>query len=51
MKLDLSSPNNSDVIEMPQIGINNIIFMDLDYTTDCVFWADIEKDEVFSQKL
>lgn len=25
--------------------------MDLDFTTDCVFWADKEKDEVFVEKL
>ena len=45
--MDLSSPDSSDVIEIPLIGINNVIAMDLDFTTDSVFWADIEKDKVF----
>ena len=46
IKLDLSTPNVSTMSELPLLGINNVIAMDLDYTTDCVFWADIDKDEV-----
>ena len=43
MKLDLSDPD-AKLEELPLIGISNVIAMDLDYETDCVFWADIEKD-------
>ena len=37
--------------ELPLIGISNVFAMDLDYETDCVFWADIEKDIIMKQCL
>ena len=49
--MDLSSPDSSDMIELLLVGINNVMAMDQDYTTDFVLWADIDKDEVFLQKL
>ena len=37
--------------ELPLIGISNEFAMDPDYDTDCVFWADIEKDIIMKQCL
>lgn len=50
VKLDLARPN-STMEELPLIGINNVIAMDFDYDTDCVFWADIDKDKIMKQCL
>jgi len=50
IKLDLARPN-STMEELPLIGINNVIAMDFDYDTDCVFWADIDKDKIMKQCL
>ena len=50
VKLDLSDPD-AKLEELPLIGISNVIAMDLDYETDCVFWADIEKDIIMKQCL
>ena len=50
MKLDLSNPDQ-DLEELPLIGLSNVIAMDLDYETDCVFWADIDKDVIMKQCL
>ena len=50
VKMDLSNPD-AELEELPLIGISNVIAMDLDYSTDCVFWADIEKDIIMKQCL
>ena len=50
VKLDLRRPNSS-LETLPLIGINNVIAMDLDYQTDCVFWADIDQDKIMKQCL
>lgn len=50
VKLDLATPN-STLEELPLIGVNNVIAMDFDYDTDCVFWADIDKDKIMKQCL
>lgn len=50
LKLDLSNPKQ-DLEELPLIGLSNVIAMDLDYETDCVFWADIDKDVIMKQCL
>jgi len=50
VKLDLAKPN-STMEELPLIGIHNVIAMDFDSETDCVFWADIDKDRIMKQCL
>jgi len=50
IKLDLATPN-STMETLPLIGINNVIAMDFDYDTDCVFWADIDQDKIMKQCL
>eukprot|EP00092_Neocalanus_flemingeri_P022770 GFUD01024690.1.p1 GENE.GFUD01024690.1~~GFUD01024690.1.p1 ORF type:complete len:2176 (-),score=631.55 GFUD01024690.1:299-6826(-) len=50
VKIDLARPN-STMEELPLIGIHNVIAMDFDYDTDCVFWADIDKDRIMKQCL
>ena len=45
VKLDLAKPNRT-MEELPLIGIHNVIAMDFDSETDCVFWADIDKDRI-----
>ena len=50
LKLDLSNPDQ-ELEELPLIGLSNVIAMDLDYETDCVFWADIDKDVIMKQCL
>ena len=50
LKLDLANPDQ-ELEELPLIGLSNVIAMDLDYETDCVFWADIDKDLIMKQCL
>ena len=59
VKLDLASLNITlekdqdldPMEELPLIGINNVIAMDFDYETDCVFWADIDTDRIMKHCL
>jgi len=48
VKLDLTKPN-STVKTLPLLNVKNVIAMDFDYSTDCVFWADIELDKIMKQ--
>lgn len=48
--MDLTQPN-STLESLPLIGITNVIAMDFDMETDCVFWADIDQDTIMKQCL
>ena len=50
VKIDLSNPD-AELEKLPLIGNSNVIAMDQYYETDCVFWADIEKDIIIKQCL
>ena len=36
---------------MATVFIKNVIAMDLDYESDCIFWADINTDKIMKQCL
>ena len=50
VKMDLSNPD-AELEKLPLIGNSHVIAMDQYYETDCVFWADIEKDIIIKQCL
>jgi len=50
VKLDLGNPD-AELEKLPLIGIKNVVAMDLDYETDCLFWADLEQDMIMKQCL
>ena len=50
LKLDLSNPE-AELETLPIADIQNVIATDLDYESDCLFWADIEKDLIMKQCL
>ena len=50
VRLDLSAPNSS-IESLPLIGMRNVIAMDFDISTDCVFWGDIDQDKIMKQCL
>ena len=50
VRMDLTRPNSTMEV-LPLIGVTNVIAMDFDLATDCVFWADIDQDKIMKQCL